>query len=296
MDVAGVKKRFGDVEALCGVDLRLDKGEWLGLLGPNGAGKSTLIRAIAGRVVPDEGTIRIFGEPNQIGVRRRLGIVPQEIALYGRLTTLENLRAFGELFGLSGKDLTLRIDRALAWSALTDKAAERVSRLSGGMQRRLNIACSVLHGPELLLLDEPTAGVDPQNRERIWRMLGELRAEGTSITLTTHQLDEAQQTCERIVIIDHGRVIADGSFDELVRKTIGAGAKLVVTLERPVDSVEGLVAQGNELVATVSDVAREIPQILARVETRGGKVLNLAIEQPTLQSVFIHLTGRELRE
>ncbi|NJL27997.1 MAG: ABC transporter ATP-binding protein [Thermoanaerobaculia bacterium] len=171
LEVTDAARRYGEVAALCGVDLQLERGEWLGLLGPNGAGKTTLVRAIAGRVRLDRGEIALFGQ--------RLGVVPQEIALYPALTARENLVTFGSLHGLGRRELTLRIAWALAWTGLAERADEPVRGFSGGMKRRLNIAASVLHRPDVLLLDEPTVGVDPQSRERIWQMLAELRRGGT---------------------------------------------------------------------------------------------------------------------
>lgn len=312
LQVAGARKRFGakgpggGVLALDGVDLALRQGEWVGLLGPNGAGKTTLVRAIAGRVRLDEGRITLLGR--DLGAngsdqgdqgRARLGIVPQEIALYGLLTPVENLRTFGALYGLRGGDLRERIEWAMAWTGLEDRAHARVATFSGGMKRRLNIACAVLHRPEVVLLDEPTVGVDPQSRERIWEMLAGLRAAGASLMLTTHQLDEAQRVCDRIIIIDHGRVIADGRLDELVARTVGPGRRVRLTLDREADAAM-LGAErdgdGRTLVWRVSDVAAELAAALDRVRAVGYAVEDVHVEAPSLHAVFIHLTGRELRE
>jgi ABC-2 type transport system ATP-binding protein len=312
LQVAGARKRFGakgpggGVLALDGVDLALRQGEWVGLLGPNGAGKTTLVRAIAGRVRLDEGRITLLGR--DLGAngsdqgdqgRARLGIVPQEIALYGLLTPVENLRTFGALYGLRGGDLRERIEWAMAWTGLEDRANARVATFSGGMKRRLNIACAVLHRPEVVLLDEPTVGVDPQSRERIWEMLAGLRAAGASLMLTTHQLDEAQRVCDRIIIIDHGRVIADGRLDELVARTVGPGRRVRLTLDREADAAM-LGAErdgdGRTLVWRVSDVAAELAAALDRVRAAGYAVEDVHVEAPSLHAVFIHLTGRELRE
>ena len=208
LTVQNAVKMFGANKALDNVTLELHKGEWLGLLGPNGAGKTTLVRAIAGRVRMDSGAVTL---PE--GRREMLGIVPQEISLYAKLTAAENLSCFGKLQGLRGPTLQERVDWALEFTGLADRAADLVGTFSGGMKRRLNIACSVLHHPSVVLLDEPTVGVDPQSRQRIWEMLERLRREGASLLLTTHQLDEAQQVCDRIVVIDRGRIIANGAFN-----------------------------------------------------------------------------------
>ena len=252
LQIDGLARRYGEQDALRGVSLALEARECLGLLGPNGAGKTTLVRAIAGRVRPDAGSITLLGqalEPGARAGRESLGVVPQEIALYPLLTAAENLEVFGALQGVHGAELAQRVAWGLAFSGLESRRDDRVEAFSGGMKRRLNIACSVLHRPQVLLLDEPTVGVDPQSRERIWHMLDELRTAGTSIVLTTHQLDEAETQCDRIVIIDHGKVIAQGTLAELV------------------DSI--------------GDAA---PQPEPRVQ------------RTSLQAVFIHLTGRELRE
>lgn len=242
LTVTGAAKSFGDVSALAGADLTLERGEWIGLLGPNGAGKTTLVRSVAGRVRLDAGSITLLGEAlnGATSSLNHLGLVPQEIALYPELTADENLRTWGALSGVAKAELGERVDWALEWSGLAERAGKRVKTFSGGMQRRLNVACGILHRPEVVLLDEPTVGVDPQSRERIWEMLEALRRDGASLLLTTHQLDEADRVCDRIVILDHGRVIAEGTSAVLKERTAGAGA--------------------------------------------------------SLQDVFIHLTGRELRE
>jgi len=273
----------------------LRKGEWLALLGPNGAGKTTLVRAIAGRVRLDFGVVTLPGNN-----RETLGIVPQEISLYARLTAEENLSCFGELQGLAGAVLQERVEWALDFTGLADRAGELVGTFSGGMKRRLNIACSVLHRPSVVLLDEPTVGVDPQSRERIWEMLDRLRRDGASLLLTTHQLDEAQQICDRIVVIDHGRVIANGAFDELVRQTIGPKRRVVLSFEsamtaRRFNAWPDMTIDGALVRCQVENVGRDLAALLASA-TENADVLDVQIESPTLQAVFIHLTGRELRD
>jgi ABC-2 type transport system ATP-binding protein len=290
--VRDVAKRFGRAVALDGASLELRRGEQLALLGPNGAGKTTLVRCISGRAVPDSGTIEMFDEPlPPTGTRPRLGFVPQEVAVYPDLTARENLEAFGRFHGLRGAGLREAVDWALAWTGLSDRARDLTKTFSGGMKRRVNIACGVLHRPLVLLLDEPTVGVDPQSRERIFVMLEELRRDGTSILLTTHQLDEAEQRCDRIVIIDHGRVIAEGTLAELIESTVGSNRRVILKLTGP-----GTGAAARELVAEVGDVALELPALLGRVREAGGEVGDIEVKTPSLHSVFIHLTGRELRE
>ena len=297
--VRDVAKRFGSVVALDRASLELRRGERLALLGPNGAGKTTLVRCICGRVAPDAGEIEMLGERlPPAGGRQRLGFVPQEVALYPDLTARENLEAFGRFHRLRGPELRQAVEWALAWTGLSDRARELTKTFSGGMKRRVNIACGVLHRPLVLLLDEPTVGVDPQSRERIFAMLDELRRHGTSILLTTHQLDEAEQRCDRIVIIDHGRVIVAGTLSELIEATVGPKRRVTLRLAAPGPRPEGFRAGAGplELVAEVGDVAIELPVLLERAREAGGEVSDVDVRAPSLQAVFIHLTGRELRE
>ena len=301
LEVRAATKRFGDVEALRGADLVLRDGEWLALLGPNGAGKTTLVRAIAGRVRLDRGEVTLLGEPvdGDPAARARLGIVPQEVALFPLLTASENLRAWGAFQGVGADELDERVDWALGWTALGDRRDQPVQEFSGGMRRRLNLACGVLHRPRIVLLDEPTVGVDPQSRQRIWEMLEELRGDGASLLLTTHQLDEAQQVADRIVIIDHGRAIAQGTLGELLRDTVGRERRVSVTLEggAPSRVPEGFeLLDDGRLERRLGSVTRELQPLLSSLERAGIEVSDLEIDAPTLQAVFLHLTGRELRE
>lgn len=301
LTVAGARKRFGEVVALDGATLSLKQGELLALLGPNGAGKTTLIRAISGRVQLDAGEIRLFGQP-MVSRRtpRELGIVPQELAIYPALSARENLEAFGRLQGVARKDLAERVKWALAMTALDDRADEPIKGFSGGMKRRLNIACGVIHRPKIVLLDEPTVGVDPQSRERIYDMLAALTRDGVSLLLTTHHLEEAEARCTRTVIIDHGRVIAAGSLKELVDQTVGRHRLVTLRLDAPADTAPGgaeIDAEDARVIrAKVSDVARDLPALLAAVATQKRTVEDVDVRGPSLQAVFIHLTGRELRE
>jgi ABC-2 type transport system ATP-binding protein len=292
-------KRFGRVTALDRVDLEIRSAERLALLGPNGAGKTTLVRCISGVAVPDSGEIEMLEERlPRSGGRRKLGFVPQEVAVYPDLTPRENLEVFGRFHGLYARALHEAVGWALEWTGLSDRAGDLTKTFSGGMKRRVNIACGVLHRPLVLLLDEPTVGVDPQSRERIFVMLEELRNRGTSILLTTHQLDEAAERCDRIVIIDHGRVIAEGTLPELIRSTVGVNRRVTFKLTARGPMLEGFQVNGErrELVAEVGDVALELPRLLTRIQEAGGQIGDIEIQSPSLHSVFIHLTGRELRE
>jgi len=300
LEIQGASKHFGATRALDGMSLVLGEGELLGLLGPNGAGKTTLIRAIAGRVRLDAGTVALYGRVLAPGTTRSdLGVVPQENALYPLLTARENLETFGRMNGLQGKRLHERASWALEWTGLADRAKSEVRTYSGGMKRRLNLACGVLHEPRLVLLDEPTVGVDPQSREKIYDMLSGLRSAGTSLLLTTHYLEEAEARCERIVIIDHGRAIAAGTLPELVEQAGLSGRRVRLALDRPAASVPSGFTRENDanvLTATITDVAHELPGLLSRVQAAGLGVRDLEVRTASLQAVFLALTGKELRE
>jgi ABC-2 type transport system ATP-binding protein len=286
LTISSACKKFGSTVALDGASFELRTGELLALLGPNGAGKTTLIRAIVGRVRLDSGEIRLFDRV--LDGRRtppELGIVPQEVALYQLLTARENLAIFGRFQGLSGADLEKQVAWALDRTGLGDRAGEMVKRYSGGMRRRLNIACGLLHRPRVLLLDEPTVGVDPQSRDRIYDVLGELADSGVSMLLTTHHLEEAEARCSRTIIIDHGCVIAGGTLSELVDRTVGRHRQVTLFLDN-----------GEQRTARVENVAAELPSLLQQVIAEGRAVDDVEVRGPSLQSVFIHLTGRELRE
>jgi ABC-2 type transport system ATP-binding protein len=303
LEVIGAEKRFGDVRALAGVTFRVACGELIGLLGPNGAGKTTMIKAIAGRVRLDAGAVRTFGrEMTGPTDRTAIGVVPQELAVYKLLTARENLDVFGKLYGVPTIGIRARVDWALEWAGLADRAREPVKGFSGGMLRRLNIACGLLHEPRLVLLDEPTAGVDPQSRERIYEMLDTLRRAGVAVVLTTHHLEEAEHRCDRVVIIDHGAIVADGTVAQLVTRAHGAGRLLTVRLSTALSPgaqlPDGMSADDGRRVleARVADVGRDVPERLRQIAALGGSVDDMAVSGASLQDVFIALTGRELRE
>lgn len=301
--IDGLRKQFGSVEALRGVSFTQGCGQRLALLGPNGAGKTTTIRCLSGRTRPSSGTIELLGQPIEAsGVRDQLGIVPQEIALYGDLTTTENLRAFGRFHGLNRKTVNDRVQWALHWTGLEDRARSLVGGFSGGMKRRVNLACGVLHQPSVLLLDEPTVGVDPQSRQKIFSMLDQLHQAGTSILLTTHHLDEAQQCSDQIVIIDQGTVVAEGTLDELIGRSVGRSRMVRLRIDRPLarplpSPLSKLGRVGDDQLSTrIDDVSKRLPQLLTAVHDQGYDVCDVDVSAPSLHDVFLHLTGHELRD
>ena len=297
--VTDAARAFGETRALAGVSLELHPGELLALLGPNGAGKTTLIRGIAGRVRLDGGRIELMGRTlDGANGRDALGVVPQEVALYPLLTARENLEAFGNLQGVARAELRDRVEWALGWTGLADRAKHQVKTFSGGMKRRLNIAAGVLHRPRVVLLDEPTVGVDPQSRERIYEMLAALRAEGASLLLTTHQLEEAEARCDRVVILDHGRVIASGTVAQLVEEALGRSRTATLKLAAPLATPPAgfVAADPRTLRVEIADVGVELPRAIARAQQAGAQVEDVAIERRGLHEVFLHLTGKELRE
>jgi len=300
--IEGLVKRFGDLTAVNGVTLELKSGACLGLLGPNGAGKSTLIRSIVGRVIPDAGTVSVFGErADSAGARMALGWVPQELALYWGLTCRENLESFGQYHGLRRAALKTAVAWCLDWAALTDRAQEPVKNLSGGMRRRLNMAAGLIHRPKVILMDEPTVGVDPQARNRIFEMIEKLRGEGISMIYTTHYMEEAERLCDRIAIIDHGRIIALGTRDELVRNAFASRSEVLARFANAGDSVGAWVKQRgglyeNGMAQFTIEHATEIAGLLDAAAQAGHELADISLRKPNLESVFLHLTGRELRD
>lgn len=302
LKVDSLIKRFGALTAVDGISLELRAGECLGLLGPNGAGKSTLIRAIVGRVIPDAGSVAVFGfKSGTAEARAALGWVPQELALYPRLSCRENLESFGRYHGLARSQLAESVAWCLKWAALEDRAGDLVKSLSGGMKRRLNMAAGILHRPKLVLMDEPTVGVDPQSRNRIFEMIEALRAEGTSIIYTTHYMEEAERLCDRVAIVDHGRIIALGTNEELVHNSFGSSSQVLARLDGQAEAIGAWVARHQgKLTEGAAEFTLEHPtQIAGLLEdaaSSGLALVDVSLRRPNLESVFLNLTGRELRD
>jgi len=308
IQVEGLRKRYGDLVAVNGVSLEVEPGRIFGLLGPNGAGKSTLIGCISGLLRPSEGRVRVLGHDvveEPIRARERLGVVPQELGLYEELSAADNASYWGAAYGLSGGELRARVHEILERMGLSDRAREPVSRFSGGMKRRLNLACGLVHRPRVLLLDEPTVGVDPQSRVRLLELVREEVAGGTSVLYTTHYMEEAQELCDRIAIVDRGRVIASGSMGELrglmeekdllrlsgsfdlnrARRALGA-----------LDDIEVLDSEADSLRLSLVDASKRLPAIFTALTEAGSEIRETRLTQPNLETLFIKLTGRELRE
>ncbi len=307
IEVQQLRKSYGDLTAVDGVSFTAQPGEIFGLLGPNGAGKTTTISCISGLLTPTAGRIRVMGyDVVQDGqaARRVLGVVPQEIALYEELSALENLAYWGGAQGMRNPLLRERIQSVLELTGLQDRAREPVKRFSGGMKRRLNLACSIVHMPKVLLLDEPTAGVDPQSRVRLLDLVREQARAGTCVLYTTHYMEEAETLCDQLAIVDHGRIIASGTLAEL--RAMQGGRNLLrlsgtfpaeagAALEN-LDHIEILQADAGVLLLSLAEAPRKLPAIFAALEAAGAEVRDTTLTPPSLESLFIKLTGKELRE
>ncbi len=304
IEVRNLVKSFGDIQALAGVDFTVKEGEIFGLLGPNGAGKTTSISIIAGLLEADSGTVRVAGmdiRKDGSRVRRTLGVVPQDIALYEDLSGRDNLLFWGGLYGLSGARLREEADRVLDLVGLADRAKDPVRQYSGGMKRRLNLSAGLIHRPKVILLDEPTLGIDPQARLNILDIIRDGVSEGMTAVYTTHYLEEAEKLCDRIAIIDHGRILAQGTLAELV-KLAGEGNLVTVrgsfTREQASPLLAGVAAEHLEdgSFRMLVPGQKELSAALARLFAAGLPIAEVSIQEPSLEGVFLKLTGRELRD
>jgi ABC-2 type transport system ATP-binding protein len=308
LEAHDLHKSYGALAAVSGVSLGLERGRIVGLLGPNGAGKTTTVAMLAGILAPDRGEVRIDGEVLRGDAdprKARIGLVPQDLALYDELTPLDNLRFFGALFGMKGAALEKAAADALAFVGLSDRAKDRVRTFSGGMKRRLNLAAGLLHGPDLVLLDEPTVGVDPQSRNAIFDNLEELRRRGKALLYTTHYMEEAERLCDRIVIVDHGKVIADDTLRGLL-SLLPAAARLRVELQDGGDGawvgalltlpgVESATLEDGTLVAGLRETSAGAG-VLGWLNDQSHGYAHFSTERGDLETVFLTLTGRRLRD
>jgi len=306
--VRSVSKSFGNIEAVKNVSFSIEKGEIYGILGPNGAGKSTIVNILNTLVKPDRGDVII----DDVNIRNDgknikliMGVVPQEIALYEELTAYENLMFWGGLYNIPKAELRANANRTLEMVDLANRKNDRIRTFSGGMKRRINIACSLLHNPKILVLDEPTVGVDPQNRNRIYEVIDRLNSEGMTIIYTTHYLEEAERFCKTIAIIDVGRIIAQGTLKEL-RGLIDAKDLVTIKLAnmndetisriKSSDLLCGFDSISNTLKVECDNISNEISGIISSVEDAGGIIETIHTQRTNLESVFLKLTGKELRD
>jgi ABC-2 type transport system ATP-binding protein len=306
LQVRDLHKRYGATVALDHVSLEVREGEMFGLLGPNGAGKTTLLSILSCLLEPNSGEVTLFDEKLHRGnfaLRSLIGIVPQELAVYGELTARENLTFFGELYGMRGDALRHRVDEVLASVALADRADQRVSTFSGGMKRRLNLGAALVHGPRLLLLDEPTTGVDPQSRNHIFEEVRTLNSKGLTVVYTSHYMEEVEALCTRIGIIDHGKLIACDSLAGLLRQMPGLIRFRVPHISEGIRhrlaQVPGVVLHSSddrEMEMECRDVKTSLLQLVAVLNDSQTELTSLETREPNLERVFLHLTGRGLRD
>jgi ABC-2 type transport system ATP-binding protein len=309
-----LKKSFGDLQAVQGVTFAASQGEVLSLLGPNGAGKSTTISILAGLIEPTAGDATIMGHSIRTDGRAAkacLGVVPQDIALYPDLSARENLVFWGKMYGLRGAGLNKRVDEVLGIIGLQERQRDRVSTFSGGMKRRVNIGVALLHKPEVIIMDEPTVGIDPQSRRHILGNVKELNREGITVLYTTHYMEEAAELSDHIAIMDQGRVIAAGTHDELIR-LVGERTRLELAVNVDPDTVipawkriegvsqvsrDGTQADGTARIdALVDDSNVVLPRFFEAATRLGARITSVDIKEPNLEAVFLHLTGKALRD
>ncbi|MBN2411643.1 ABC transporter ATP-binding protein [candidate division KSB1 bacterium] len=307
LKVENLSKSFNGKLAVDHISFQVEKGEIFGFLGPNGAGKSTTINMICSLLKPDSGLIFIDGietSSTRPQLRKKLGVVPQDVALYYEISAEENLRFWGELYGMKGSQLGKRIKELLLFFGLDERARDKVKNYSGGMRRRLNLAAGIIHQPELLLLDEPTVGIDPQARHHILDAVKQIAKDGTTILYTTHYMDEAENLCDRLAIIDHGRILTSGS-QESITKIVGENRFLKVSGQFTAENAERLPGDIKELTLISlqdKEVVYSLPmkygtgEFIENLNKSGFIIENLSIKEPSLDSVFIKLTGRELRD
>jgi len=308
IEVEGLRKEFGDLLAVDDVSFTAEGGSIFGLLGPNGAGKSTTIGCISGLLRPDGGRVKVMGHDvsgRGTAARESLGIVPQELALYEEVSATENLSFWGACYGLTGTALGARIEAVLDLTGLTDRAKEPVKTFSGGMKRRLNFACGIVHEPKVLLLDEPTVGVDPQSRVRLLELVRNQADAGTCVLYTTHYMEEAEGLCDRLGVIDNGKLIALGTLAELRAMTGERDLLRLAGSFEPQASREALARLGEMeivqvdaegLTVAMREASRKLPAVFEALAAAGGEVRETTLTRPSLESLFIKLTGRELRE
>lgn len=308
IEVEHLKKSFGDFQAVQDVSFNVDSGEVLSLLGPNGAGKSTTISMLSGLLAPTGGDACIMGysvvrEPE--AAKKSLGVVPQDIALYPDLSARENLVFWGKMYGLRGAALRPRVDEVLEIIGLADRQKDHVGKFSGGMKRRVNIGAALLHKPDVIIMDEPTVGIDPQSRRHILDNVKELNQQGMTVLYTTHYMEEAAELSHHIAIMDTGKVIAYGTHDELIQMVgeqtridimLNAEAEKVLPAWRKTEGVSKIDSTDGQVTALVDDSNRVLPRLFDAASKADVRITSVDIQEPNLETVFLHLTGRALRD
>ena len=308
IQVRGLHKHYGDVHAVRGIDFDVQVGEIFSLLGPNGAGKTTTISILSCLLEPSDGDAWVMGHSireDTMAVKRAIGVVPQEVALYPDLSARENLTFWGKMYGLRGKALRERVDEVLGITGLSDRQKGRVDKFSGGMQRRLNIGIGLLPRPQILFLDEPTVGIDPQSRRNILDQVKEFNRQGMTILYTTHYMEEAQELSDHIAIMDQGKLIAYGRHQELVeivgeldriRLTINTASDTVVGSWQAIHGVRQISAEDSSITIMADDSNAVLPHLFEAAAQTGVRITSVEVQEPNLEAVFLHLTGRALRD
>ncbi len=308
IEVKKLKKSFGDLQAVDSADFAAEQGEIFSLLGPNGAGKSTIISMLSGLLAADEGDLSIMGyavDKNPQEAKSSLGVVPQDIALYPDLSARENLNFWGKMYGLRGGALKTRVDEILEIIGLTERQKDRVGKFSGGMKRRVNIGAALLHKPDVIIMDEPTVGIDPQSRRHILDNVKALNQQGMTVLYTTHYMEEAAELSDHIAIMDQGKIIAIGTHDELI-KLVGEQTRIDLTINtessaifdqwRIVDGVSRIDAENGLVTLLVDDSNLVLPRLFDVAAKADVRITSVDIQEPNLETVFLHLTGRALRD
>ncbi len=308
IEVQQLEKSFDDFQAVKGISFHAEAGEILSLLGPNGAGKSTTISMLSGLLEPSGGEAAIMGHSitrEAEAAKACLGVVPQDIALYLDLSARENMMFWGKMYGLRGASLKQRVDEVLEIIGLSDRQKDRVSKFSGGMKRRVNIGVALLHKPRVVIMDEPTVGIDPQSRRHILDNVKELNRQGMTVLYTTHYMEEAAELSDHIAIMDQGKIIAFGTHDELIQ-LVGEQTRLDMALDvegsqalerwRQVDGVSKIASEDKHLTVLVEDSNHVLPRLFDAANTQGVRIISVDIQEPNLEMVFLHLTGRALRD
>jgi len=313
LEVRNLRKAYGDLVAVKDVSFTVGDGQVFGLLGPNGAGKSTTMMMVCGLLTPDSGTILVNGEemrPDHRELKRLLGVVPQDLAIYPELTARENLRFFGKLYGLSGARLKSRVDDALGRTGLTKRADDPAHEFSGGMKRRLNFGCALLHEPKLLILDEPTVGVDPQSRSHLLESVQQVAREGVAVIYASHYMEEVEEICRKVAIVDHGRVIAEDSLDALLGRMKSVirlhmrGSEIhippqlnsVVTAERNGDEQHQIIDIDRGRLSQAITLDQALADLLCDARNQGATLETIESQEANLERLFLELTGNKLRD